>query len=415
MPRRFPTLALPHGSGRAGRADHPRHRGGRSPAGDGAGGGTARGLRYAGAGSAVDLPLGGRADGGGRGARGPEDRCVEMGCARRGRARAAPLRSAGAVGIAGRARAGPLPCVAHERGGPVIHKREPRWQSAADRARVAAELLEEAESLSENSTIATPAEVARASLPPPIRAQLPDGAPPTAPDEGAPAETDAPATAAPGLDQLVAREPDNVGLLLQRAEVLCSRRHFTAAQRDLERVLRQEPGNLDALATLGMVLSRKGLWIEAAAQFKSVVELDPGRAAAWYYLGEALNHVDDLAGALTAFERAAELEPGNPKALYGCGIVLDRLNRPAEATQMYRRSREAAGRGSAWSWTIWRFSPATPSSAPPPHASTRRRPWCAAWSRWAGRSSWDGCGCTRISQSVRRSSRAAAATCRRRS
>src|SRR3989441_11770021 len=43
-PRRFPTLALPHGSGRAGRADHPRHRGGRSPAGDGARGRAARGL-----------------------------------------------------------------------------------------------------------------------------------------------------------------------------------------------------------------------------------------------------------------------------------------------------------------------------------------------------------------------------------
>ena len=155
----------------------------------------------------------------------------------------------------------------------MIHKREPRWQSAADRARVAAELLEEAESLSENSTIATPAEVARAGLPPPIRAELPDPAPPAAPEGEAPAGA---ATAAPGLDELVAREPDNVGLLLQRAEVLCGRRHYTAAQRDLERALR--------------------------------------------------------------------LEPGNPKALYGCGIVLDRLNRPAEATQMYRRSREAAGR-----------------------------------------------------------------------
>src|SRR5437879_2408752 len=184
-PRRFPTLALPHGSGRAGRADHPRHRGGRSPAGDGARGRAARGLWHAAAPSAVDLPLGGGADGGGRGARGTEDRCVEVGRARRGRARAAPLRGAGAAGVAGRARAGPLPCVAHERGGRVIRKREPRWQSAADRARVAAELLEEAESLSENSTIATPAEVARASLPPPIRAQLPDAAPPTAPAGGA--------------------------------------------------------------------------------------------------------------------------------------------------------------------------------------------------------------------------------------
>jgi hypothetical protein len=39
----------------------------------------------------------------------------------------------------------------------VIRKREPRWQSAAERARVAAELIEEAESLTETSTIASPA------------------------------------------------------------------------------------------------------------------------------------------------------------------------------------------------------------------------------------------------------------------
>src|SRR3989442_11897063 len=214
-PRRFPTLALPHGAGRAGRADHPRHRGGRPPARDGAGGRAAGGVRHARDRGAVDLPLGGGAEGGERGARGAEDRCVAVGRARRGGARAAPLRGAGAAGAAHRARAGPLPGMAQERGDRVIHKREPRWQSAADRARVAAELLEEAESLSENSTIATPAEVARASLPPPIRAELPDPAPPAAPEGEAPAGA---ATAAPGLDELVAREPDNVGLLLQRAK-----------------------------------------------------------------------------------------------------------------------------------------------------------------------------------------------------
>src|SRR5207247_9871713 len=108
--------------------------------------------------------------------------------------------------------------------------------------------------LPENVASAPPAEVARASPPPPSRAELPDPAPP-APEGEAPAGA---ATAAPGLDELVAREPDNVGLLLQRAEVLCGRRHYTAAQRDLERALRLEPGNMDALATLRLVVSRQG-------------------------------------------------------------------------------------------------------------------------------------------------------------
>jgi Flp pilus assembly protein TadD len=57
-----------------------------------------------------------------------------------------------------------------------------------------------------------------------------------------------------------------------------------------------------------------------------------------------LNRLDHLKDAFTAYERAVELEPRNPRALYGLGIVLDRLKRPEEATQMYRRSREAAGR-----------------------------------------------------------------------
>ncbi|MGH7530868.1 MAG: hypothetical protein ACREMN_10845, partial [Gemmatimonadales bacterium] len=51
-------------------------------------------------------------------------------------------------------------------------KRERRWQSSQERARVAAELIEEAESLTETGAIATPGEVHRAQLPPPLRVAL---------------------------------------------------------------------------------------------------------------------------------------------------------------------------------------------------------------------------------------------------
>src|SRR5207245_10689274 len=146
------------------------------------------------------------------------------------------------------------------------------------------------------------------------------------------------------------------------------------AQRDYDRVLRAAPAHGEALTGLGVVLSRRGLWSAAVTLLRRAAEADAGRAAAWYYLGEALNHVDDLRGALAAYERAVELEPRNVKALYGLGIVLDRLNRPDEATRMYRRSREAAGRRSAWAWTSSRSSLPTRSSAPLPPASARHRP-----------------------------------------
>jgi Flp pilus assembly protein TadD len=245
----------------------------------------------------------------------------------------------------------------------VIRKREPRWQSAAERARVAAELIEEAESLTETSTIASPADVARARLPPPIRVELPAlGATPGAraaadPAVPAPVTPSPPAAAAAapaaradgpgttlGLDDALTAEPNNVALLVERAGRLAAAQHSAAAQRDYELALALEPTHGAALTGLGVLLSRRGLWTEAVPRLRRAVEVEPGRAAAWYYLGEALNRVDDLAGAQGAYERAVELEPRNPKALYGLGIVLDRLRRPDEATRMYRRSRDAAGR-----------------------------------------------------------------------
>jgi tetratricopeptide (TPR) repeat protein len=223
----------------------------------------------------------------------------------------------------------------------MIRKREPRWQSAAERARVAAELIEEAESLTETSTIASPAEVARAGLPPPITAELP--APPASAGEGAsvPGPEALPTLT---LDDALAADPDNVALLVERAAILAAAGHYSAAQRDYEHALRIAPAHGEALTGLGLALSRKGRWSEAVLRLRSASEVDPGRAAAWYYLGEALNRLDHLTSALAAYERAVELEPRNAKALYGLGIVLDRLHRPDEATRMSRRSREATGK-----------------------------------------------------------------------
>jgi len=46
----------------------------------------------------------------------------------------------------------------------VNRRRERRWQSSQDRARVAAELIEEAESLTETAAIASPVDVALDTL-----------------------------------------------------------------------------------------------------------------------------------------------------------------------------------------------------------------------------------------------------------
>jgi len=239
-----------------------------------------------------------------------------------------------------------------------MRKREPRWLTASERARVAAELIEEAESLTRTGGIATPRDVSRDEREPPLHAAPPAGSnggsvptPRTAPAQPAPEVLARRAAARrdwdgalAALDLAIANAPDHAGLHLERAAVFSATGRYAAARRDLEFVLEREPARVDALTALGVVLCRKGLWLEGLPYFKRAVELEPGHPHVWYQLGESLNRLDDLSGARAAYERAVELDPSHSRALYGLGIVLDRLNRPQDATHMYRRSREAAGR-----------------------------------------------------------------------
>jgi len=229
--------------------------------------------------------------------------------------------------------------------------RKRRWQSAADRARVAADLMAEAESLTEEAALASPAEVEREHLPPPVplarpleaataAAPTPAAQPPAPP----PPRHDDPEGVLAALDAALGEQPDECTLLVRRAGLHAAAGNYVAAQHDLEHTLRVAPDDVEALCALGVVLARKGLWGEAAGRLRGCVERDPGRGMTWYYLGEALNKLDDLPGALAAFERAVELQPEHSRTLHALGVVLDRLRRPEDATRMYRRAREAADR-----------------------------------------------------------------------
>jgi len=233
-------------------------------------------------------------------------------------------------------------------------QRHDRHETARDRARVAAELLEEARLLTETAMLATATTPDAASAAPRNgnghgngngygnngnghrSASRPLKSIPPIRSEGERALT--------ALDVSLAAQPDSVPLLLERATQLGGMGRYSAARADLERALVLDPASVTVRTALGIVLLRKGLWASAVPHLRIVVEAESWSPTAWFYLGEALNHVDDLDGALAAFCRAAELDPRHAKALYGQGVVLDRLRRPDDAARLYRRSREAAGR-----------------------------------------------------------------------
>jgi Flp pilus assembly protein TadD len=232
----------------------------------------------------------------------------------------------------------------------MIKPENDRPASARDRARVAAELLEEARFLTDTGEIPIPmpSALAKGNGNGNGHGHHPSGngngnGKRNSHSSTRPSLGDADRLLA-ALDDAVAAQPESVSVLVDRAKQLGALGRYSAARADLERALVLEPANLSVRTALGIVLLRKGLWADAVPHLREVVGAESWSPTAWFYLGEALNHVDDLDGALAAFVRAAELDPRHAKALHAQGMVLDRLHRPEEAALMYRRSREAAAR-----------------------------------------------------------------------
>ncbi len=231
----------------------------------------------------------------------------------------------------------------------MIHRYDQRQhETPQERARVAAELQEEARQLTEAAMLEAPPP---ATAPP--GATLPrgngngnangNGKKKNGNGAREPGRSEAERALA-AFDVALADQPGSIAPLLNRASQLGAMGRYAAARADLEQALALDPANITVRSALGIVLLRKGLWAHAVPHLRRVVEVESWSPTAWFYLGEALNHVDDLDGALAAYGRATEIDPHHAKALYGQGIVLDRLRRPEDATTMYRRSREVAAR-----------------------------------------------------------------------
>ncbi len=230
----------------------------------------------------------------------------------------------------------------------MIKPENERHGSARDRARVAAELLEEARFLTDTGETAIPTPLVTANGNDggngKSNGHQPNGNGKRNGHSGSrPSQSDADRVLSQ-LDSAVAAQPESVQLLVDRAKQLGAMGRYSAARADLEHALLLDPANLAVRTALGIVLLRKGLWGDAVPHLREVVAEESWSPTAWFYLGEALNHIDDLDGALAAYVRAAELDPRHAKALHAQGMVLDRLHRPEEAALLYRRSREAAAR-----------------------------------------------------------------------
>src|SRR6185503_4525399 len=196
-------------------------------------------------------------------------------------------------------------------------KRERRWQTSQERARVAAELIEEAESLTQTGAIATPNDVARDEQPPPIRvaqaqpnprpadikAKLDDGEPepPAPPPPPTPPPPPPPSSTAPAAPVPPAPPADDP--------------QYMAAKEAGER------GEME----------------RAAASYRDLLARDPKHVKARNNLALILDARGDRDGALAELDRALESEPDNPTLLMNRAAILGATVRYAAAQRDLQR------------------------------------------------------------------------------
>ncbi|HEX2093778.1 MAG TPA: tetratricopeptide repeat protein [Longimicrobiaceae bacterium] len=143
---------------------------------------------------------------------------------------------------------------------------------------------------------------------------------------------------------ILSTSADDVRAILGAGAAHAAMGRYEAAEKELRRALRLAPDQAEVHHQLGLVLFKRGVYAAAATELRRAVELDPHCASAYLVLGEALNQMAESDQAIEALENATRIQPENPRAYYAMGIAYDRKGRPDRAAEMYRLSREVAGR-----------------------------------------------------------------------
>jgi serine/threonine protein kinase/Tfp pilus assembly protein PilF len=134
----------------------------------------------------------------------------------------------------------------------------------------------------------------------------------------------------------LALRPDNLGVLLNRANALQRAGEWDAAFADLRRAIAVEPRFPDAHVNLGLALFAQGQPDEASKHYRMAIEIDPKFAPAYANLGNVLSAQKQMRQAIDAYRTAIELGLSDAKihnnlagALYDCKM-------PAESAEAAR-------------------------------------------------------------------------------
>lgn len=144
------------------------------------------------------------------------------------------------------------------------------------------------------------------------------------------------------VDAALAVDPNNVGLLVQRAYFYRLESRFEDALTDLDRAERLDAESLEVQANRGVVLSALGRTAEAERALSRFLASGPGSSTTYLERSRIRARANRLDEAVADCRAAVSLEP-DPEVILECGRLMETAGSLDEAALLYRRGLEGSG------------------------------------------------------------------------
>jgi tetratricopeptide (TPR) repeat protein len=112
-----------------------------------------------------------------------------------------------------------------------------------------------------------------------------------------------------GAEWVLAKDPENSGMLFILANSLATIGNVDSAVAILTRLDEKNPNRVEIIANLASYLASKKDYDQAEVHFKKLIELYPDYLPGWYGLGNVLAKKGDTTGAIRAYQQVYMSDP----------------------------------------------------------------------------------------------------------
>ena len=142
------------------------------------------------------------------------------------------------------------------------------------------------------------------------------------------------------IERQIANSPNNVLLLLQKADIAISFQQYPLALAELDRLQKIAPNNLQMLAYRAFIGISTRDFKTAQAEVNRILAIEPDNAQALVYQGIVGMETKNFKQGLDALDRLVAKNPGNYVALRNRAIINLRAERVADARRDYEKLRD---------------------------------------------------------------------------